>query len=560
MGKSHLASLVLTALLVACGGGGSGGSTGTNNPAPAPSPPPPDPLNLVEAARFSSQATFGLSYKDIESLAKMGREPWLQQQFSLPVGWHTSTVDELIIRREAGEFEAYEDDVELLAQFRRLAWWNCAVTCEDVLRQRVAFALSEILVVSDKVDTLIVFPYALSTYYDMLLQHSFGNYRDLLHEAALHPAMGIYLSHLNNRKSDPLANTFPDENFAREVMQLFSIGLFELNIDGSSRVDDSGNPIATYNNADIREFAKVFTGLSWGGPSAFFGRDLPYFRDSMKMFDDFHEPGSKDLLGTTLSAGQTGAEDFDAAIDILFNHANVGPFIGKQLIQRLVTSNPSPSYIQRVATIFNDDGSGVRGNLQAVIQQIFTDPEAIAAADPSSEFGKLREPAVRFLNMLRKFGATSDDGFIANSGYLIQELGKQHPLSSPSVFNFFLPAHSPPGEIAAAGLVAPEFEIVNSGTIVNMLNVLDFSLFGDSATDSPEPFGKVRLQLGGLESLAGDVDALIDNLDIVLTNGSAGEETREVIRGVLIDIDSNPLRVKLGIYMFMMSADYVVRI
>ena len=558
MGKNHLASLVITALLVACGGGGSGSSTGGNNP--APSPPPPDPLNLVEAARFSSQATFGLNYEEIESLAKMGREAWLQQQFSLPVGWHTTTVDELIVRREAGEFEAYEDDVELLAQFRRLAWWNCAVTCGDVLRQRVAFALSEILVVSDKVDTLIVFPYALSTYYDMLLEHSFGNYKDLLHEAALHPAMGIYLSHLNNRKSDPFANTFPDENFAREIMQLFSIGLFELNIDGSSRVDGSGNPIATYNNADIREFAKVFTGLSWGGPSAFFGRDLPYFRAPMKMFDEFHEQGSKELLGTSLSAGQTGEEDFDAAIDVLFNHANVGPFIGKQLIQRLVTSNPSPSYIQRVATIFNDDGNGVRGNLQAVIQQIFTDPEAIAAPDPSSEFGKLREPAVRFLNMLRKFGATSDDGFIANSGYLIQELGRQHPLSSPSVFNFFLPAHSPPGEIAAAGLVAPEFEIVNSGTIVNMLNLLDYSLFGDSATDSPEPFGKVRLELGALESLANDVDALIDNLDIVLTNGGASEETREVIRGVLIDLDSNPLRVKLGIYMFMMSADYVIRI
>jgi uncharacterized protein (DUF1800 family) len=344
-------------------------------------------------------------------------------------------------------------------------------------------------------------------------------------------------------------------------MQLFSIGLFELNIDGSMRLDENGQSIPTYDNVDIREFAKIFTGFSYAGPGAFFGRQIPYYRESMKMFDAHHEPGEKRLLsGTIVPAGQAGIEDFEAAIDVLFNHPNVGPFIGRQLIQRLVTSNPSPGYIERVARVFNGENGTARGNMQAVIEVILTDPEALAISDQGKHFGKLREPVLRYLNLLRVFGANSEDGFIADNGFILQELGRQHPLSAPSVFNFFLPVYSPPGEIAAANLVAPEFEIVNSSSVVHMINIQDLLLFNEFAIETLPPFAPVTLALDGITALAGDVDALLDRLDILLTQGTMSVDTRNVIRGLVLDLTDNEMRARLGIYMVMMSADYVVEI
>ncbi|MGI9294979.1 MAG: DUF1800 family protein, partial [Pseudomonadales bacterium] len=300
---------------------------------------------------------------------------------------------------------------------------------------------------------------------------------------------------------------------------------------------------------------------SYAGPRAFFGNPEPYFRDPMQMFDAQHEAGEKRLLkGATVPVGQTGLQDFDDAIDNLFNHPNVGPFIGKQLTQRLVTSNPSPAYIERVARAFNANAEGVRGDMQTVIRAVLTDSEALAASDPTIHFGKLREPVVRYLHILRLFGATSDDGFIANSGYVLQALSRQHPLSSHSVFNFFLPTYSPPGEIAAAELVAPELQIVNSSTVINMVNLLDFVLFGDFVTDALPPFAPVSLQLDELQTLAADVDELIERLDILLTYGTLSAASRAAIRGILIDLPDNDLRARLAIYMFLMSPDYVVEL
>ena len=549
----------LLLLLSACGGGGGSGG-GVTTPPPV-APPEPTTAELAETARFVNRASFGVSFAEIERIARSGQAQWLSTQFAMPVGLHTPAVDDLLTRRDAGEFAEYEEDVEYLAQFRRFAWWNCAVNCEDVLRQRVAFALSQIFVVSDRVDTLIIFPEALSTYYDGLLNNAFGNFRDLLRDVALHPAMGIYLSHVNNNRTDPVANTFPDENFAREVMQLFSIGLFELNSDGSLRLDGNGQSIPTYDNADIREFAKIFTGFSYAGPGAFFGRPLPYFRAPMQMFDAHHEPGEKFLLnGTVVPAGQTGMEDFEAAIDVLFNHPNVGPFVGKRLIQRLVTSNPSPAYVGRVAAVFNGENGNPRGDMRAVIDAILNDPEVESVSDTGSHFGRLRDPVARYLNMLRAFGVESEDGFIADNAYILQEFGRQHPLSAPSVFNFFLPAHSPPGEIAAANLVAPEFQIVNSGSVVQMINILDMMLFSEFVIDPVPPFAPVTLVLDEVTALAGDVDALLDHLDILLTQGSMSSATRDAISGVLVDLTDNDLRTGLGIYLVMMSADYVVEL
>ena len=555
--RTQLVAVLASALLVsACGGSSGGGST---NP-PTQPPAPPTVAELNAASRLAAQATFGMSFTEIESIARQGKADWIDSQFNVPMSDHGSVVADLVRRRNEGEFAQYEEDIEFLIYFRRLAWWHQTVTAQDALRQRVAFALSEIFVVSDSVDNLIVFPTALSNYYDTLLANAFGNYRDLLRDVTLHPAMGIYLSHVNNRRSDPANNTFPDENYAREVMQLFSIGLFELNIDGSVQLDNDGDPIPTYSNVEIREFAKIFTGLSYGGPNSFFGNNFPQFLAPMAMFDTEHEPGSKNLLnGTVVPAGQTGIQDIDAAIDNLFNHPNVGPFIGKQLIQRLVTSNPSSAYIERVARAFNGDTTGVRGDMQAVVRAVLLDPEAAAATTTMAEFGKLREPVVRYASILRQFGANSSDGFIANTGYFVQELGKQHPLSAPSVFNFFLPAHSPAGEIAAAGLVAPEFQITTSNSIVGVSNLIDFVILAEFVTDSPPPFSAVSLNYDEYTNIAADVNALLDRLDIVLTAGTLDAATRQAIATVITDLDDANLRVRIAIYMFLLSSDYAVR-
>ena len=549
------AALAATLLsLGACGGGSS------SPPAAPPAPPPPTVSELNDASRFAANATFGLDYAGITGIAAKGKDAWLERQFALPVTAHSPLVNELLRRRDDGEFDAFEEDIEYLVISRRLAWWHHTVTAPDELRQRVAFALSEIFVVSDNVDTLLIYPGALSGYYDMLLNNAFGNFRDLLRSVTLHPAMGFYLSHLNNGKSNPDNNTFPDENYARELMQLFSIGLFELNNDGS-RVLDNGEPVPTYSNVDIREFAKIFTGLSYGGAGAFFGNDTPSFGVPMRMFDEAHEPGPKTLLnGTIVSAGQSGMQDIESAIDNLFAHPNVGPFIGRQLIQRLVTSNPSSAYVERVASAFNDNGSGIRGDMRAVIRAVLLDPEATAPVDETSNFGKLREPAVRYAAMLRQLGAESDDGFIFNTGYLLQELGKQHPLSSPSVFNFYLPAHSPAGEIAAAGLVAPEFQILTSNSIVGLTNLVDFAVSADFVTDAPQPFAEVRLSYADYRPLVNDTTALIERLSLVFTAGTLDADTQSRITSILGDIDDPEFRLRVAVYMVLISADYAVRL
>ncbi len=554
-----LGAALLINCLLACSGGG--GSDASPTPVPVPAPSPPSAEALQEAARLGARASFGLSHAEVQALASQGNDSWLQTQFNTPANFHEPIVEDLVRRREAGEFAEFEEDIEYLILARRLAWWHCAVTCDDQLRQRVAFALSQILVVSDNVDELMINPFALSTYFDTLLEHAFGNFRELLLDVTLHPAMGVFLSHVNNNRSDPIANTFPDENYAREVMQLFSIGLHELNPDGTLQLDSEGRPIPSYDNDDIREFAKIFTGLSFGGPDAYFGKEFGYFRAPMQMFAANHEPGEKRLLrGTVVPAGQTGMQDIEAAIDNLFNHPNTGPFISRQLIQRLVTSNPSPAYVERVANVFATDSNGVRGNLQAVVSAVLLDPEASADNSQDAHFGKLREPVLRYLNMLRVFEAQSDDGFIANAGYALQTFSRQHPLSAPSVFNFYLPSHSPSGDIADAGLVAPEFEIVNTTTVVDMVNLLDVVLFGDLVTEVPPPFANVTLSLDEWDELAANVDALLDRLDLVLTYGTLSEDSRAAIRSVLADIPASEtgFRSRIAIYLVMMSPDYVV--
>ncbi|MEL7449825.1 MAG: DUF1800 domain-containing protein [Pseudomonadota bacterium] len=588
-------AVFLLCLTAACGGGGGGDDAVAEpvgqlpdappapdpSPAPQPSPPPdPDPETdpepdpgpgpappapvtkaaLEAASRFADQAAFGLPPEMLNTVAATGHAAWLEEQFELPATRHMTTVEELVARWESGELVDLLPEFEIYFALRRIAWWHHTVTAEDVVRQRVAFALSEIFVVSDSVTQLLGDPIALTSYYDMLLDNAFGNFRDLLRAVALHPAMGIYLSHANNRKANPAANTFPDENFAREVMQLFTIGLYELNLDGSQRLDGDGKPIATYNNGDIREFAKVFTGLSFGGTDAFFGNREGDFRLPMAMFDAFHEPGTKHLLnGAIIPDGQTGTQDIDAAIDNLFQHPNTAPFFARQLIQRLVTSNPSPSYVERVARVFNGEFGAPRGDLKAVIAAVLLDVEASAPAAASSSTGKVREPVARLAGLLRQFNASAADGFIAYTGIPLQELAAQHPLSSPSVFNFYLPDHSPAGAIADAGMVAPELQIVTSTTVVGMANLLDLAVTSGRITDLPEPFAPMTLDLSNYLALADDPAALIDELDVLLTHGQLSTASRDVILDAVTATPDLDLRLRTALYLLLISPDYTVR-
>ena len=500
-----------------------------------------------------------MPYEGIVTIAETGHEAWLDEQLELEPTSHLEFADELVRRRDAGEFKPADDGILLTITFWRGTWWNRAMTAPDQVQQRVAYALSQIFVVSD-IDILRDNPPALTSYMDVLLEGSTGNFRDLLLDVALHPAMGIYLSHVNNRKADPENNIFPDENFAREVMQLFSIGLFELNDDATHKRDADGNLIPTYDSEDIREYAKIFTGLSYSGPNAWFGRWRPYFREPMQMFENQHSPGPKHLLeGVVVPDGQSGMEDIEMAIDSLFNHPNVGPFIGRQLIQRMTTSNPSPAYIERVTNAFNGVTSGVRGDMKAVIKAILLDPEVTNPSIPRTA-GKMREPVLRLTALARQFNAECEDGLFYNNGYTMNYHGQQHPLNAPSVFNFYSPFHSPAGALAENNLVAPELQITTATTVINMVNLMDLGLFHDARLFSPsEPFKPTQINIDDYVELADDVDALIDRLDLVMTAGRLDDATRLRIKLGIESVGDNDLdRARHAIYLFAMSPNYVV--
>lgn len=528
-----------------------------------------------EAIRFLWQAGFGPSAdstadsdivpENAESVMALGFGPWIESQFRKPVGLHQPVLEAMA---RAGQ-PVYWD-----AKMR--AWWARAIgpSAADPLRQRVAFALSEIFVISDRLDVLANQPRGMLNYYDVLVRGAFGNARDLLRHVALHPCMGAYLSHLKNRKADPELGTFPDENFAREIMQLFSIGLWELNADGTPRLNEQGKAIPTYDNATITSLARVFTGLSFGGPrGTSFWWPPEDWNKPMRMWDEYHDLEPKTLLnGFTLPArvasvpdkGTAGMADIEGAIDCLFQHPNIGPFLGRQLIQRLVTSNPSPAYIGRVSAAFADNGRGVRGDLKAVIRAILLDPEARSVAQLASPtFGKLKEPYLRTAGLARAFNARSKSGLYPLS--YLEEFHAQQPLSSPSVFNFFRPGHSPAGPISDAHLVAPEFQILNAVTAVAVPNYYyqvmrdGFNRWGDA-----NPARVVRASLTAEFALYNDIPALMRRLDLVLTGGLLDPVHHQIIRETVEAIDETfwdwkKERIYTAIYLISTLPDHAIQ-
>lgn len=493
------------------------------------------PPSLAEASRFLTQATLGATMAEVEAAREAGYDAWLEDQFAQEPG--------LISPRMRWWYENHDN---VFFVHRRYAWWEQVMTSPDLLRQRLAVALSEIFVVSDSALDGGASTTGMADFYDLLLERSLGNWRDLLRGVSLHPAMGMYLSHLQNRKADPELNRYPDENFAREIMQLFSIGLFELNSDGTREKDAQGRDIATYDNETITHFARVFTGLSFGGPNNrvdeawhfLFGEWV--WDQPMKMWPREHDREAKTLLnGTALPAfeddpGRVPMDDFEDAIDNLFHHPNVGPFLAYRLIQRLVKSNPSPGYVRRVSQVFDDNGAGARGDMKSVVRAILLDIEARSLAaydDPGA--GRLREPYLRWVRLVRSLEANSE-----NESYLIpdwghlQEMG-QRVMSSNSVFNFFLPDYQPPGELADAGLVGPEFQILTATTALSSQNIFGgalmwgFGLWDDERPGDQMGFG-LEEEVALLE--AGDLEGVIERLDTLLCHGTLTEGSKQVMR------------------------------
>jgi len=542
MNKRQLLAVIATFTLTAAGcGGGSGGAP------QSPPPPPPLPVTKAEAFQFLNQATFGATEVEAQRVISMGLEGWIDDQLAQPASLQLPHLRGL--PRPQFLFELQPDRVDI--------WFRNALHGPDQLRQRVAFALSEIMVVS-QLGVLGNMTYSLGDYYDVLSRNAFGNYRDLIEEVTLHPAMGVYLSMLGNERPDPVLNIRPDENYARELMQLFSIGLVELNIDGSVRVDDDGNPVPTYDQSIIEGFAHVYTGWSYAGAPSFkqtrptdFNQVIP-----MQLYPGFHDVGPKKLLNTVeLPPGQSGDQDLAGALDNVFNHANVGPFIAIRLIQRLVTSNPSPGYVQRVAQVFNNNGAGVRGDLGAVVKAILMDPEARPDM-PMDLDGKLKEPLLRLTQVWRAYDAQSASGRYPLVAAFI--LFGQGPLQSPSVFNFFSPSYSPPGEIRNSGLVAPELQIATEFQNTYVTNFWFFQTFGLNQTSPDLEEDDIFIDISEEMAVAADTDALIDMVADKLLAGEISTPLRQEIIGImaLIPDTETALRAAEAIYLVVSSPEF----
>jgi uncharacterized protein (DUF1800 family) len=545
-----------------------------------------------EASRFLAQSTFGANLDVIEDFKENWEyERWIDSQFVKRLDLITPVVDD-IWAEILSESDDPDNEFGPTALQFNYAWWTQNIGNEDLLRQRIAYALSQILVISYNSD-LVNWAESVSSYYDVLLEHSFGNYRDLLMEVTLHPSMGYYLSHLNNPKTNIAANVNPDQNYAREIMQLFTIGLVQLNQNGTPMLDQNGNQIPTYNNDDVAELAKVFTGLMGGGLEDWvdwksdvdFGDDIGMIDKElpMVMYQPQHETVSKTFLGYTIPAGQPGMTDIQQAVDFLFNHPNTAPFVSYRLIQRLIKSNPSPAYVGRVAAAFANNGQGVRGDMKAVIKAILLDVEARSAeamADPTH--GKLREPMLRFAHVANAMPLYASRSRYWNNGYDFYEATRQHVMYSPSVFNFYLPDFRPVGDIASQNLVAPEFKLHNTSssiTYINRVNGWVGGVWFDQEQQQLNEWGSlfwswhgseqygedyVRLVFSELEPIAEDSENVINELDRIFTHGQLSDETRQLMRTSLNGIYwtwGNPIewrshRVRSALYLILNSPDY----
>ena len=578
----------------------------------------------TEAARFLTQASFGPTLGEIARVQQIGYSSWLNEQFALAPTLQLPRVEQRMAQQ--GVDNVWQGE-------RHEEWVRTAVVGSDQLRQRVAFALSQVLVVSEQSGALEGNPTAVASYQDVLLRNAFGNHRTLLEEVTLHPSMGVYLSMLRNRKSNQTGTIRPDENYAREIMQLFSVGLVQLNPDGTPVDGDPGTtgvqPVPTYDQETIRGFAAVFTGWNlstcaptqgnWNTNSDSAGTVVEFtnwweweygpvdprgdvnwkvaagLRQPMRPWNSYHQSiGAKQLLrypgvargrvdaNGVLASGGTATENLAAALDNLFHHPNVGPFLARRLIQRLVTSNPTPGYVQRVAAVFDDDNGaaagGVRGNLAAVVRAILLDVEArrpstSACNSPESGcVGKLREPLMRLIQLFRALDARpSHPSGYWTEGYVDRFTG-QAAMRSPTVFNFFSPDYALPGnDIAARRLVSPEFQITTDTYITRMLNELggkiSWTWAGNPGLPTSGGWRPVVLSLDRDMTIAHDPAALVDRYSLLFTGGQLPTTVRQIIIDHVAseqfypwrtDAETRRIRVQDALWLVLVSPSAVV--
>lgn len=559
--KSNLIASTALAIIVAlsgCSGGGGDSSQGSisvggsqpSPPATPPAPPPPPSSSTTlmiddaaEAVRFLATASFGATKQDIQRAEGQSASTWLQTEIQKP--------PTLFLADVLADVDAQGD---LTNDTDSAFYWDKIITADDQLRQRMVFALSQIVVVSDQVVPNDDFQHQFAYYRDILSKNAFGNYRDLLKDVTYSPAMAEWLTYLKNEKGDPETGRMPDENYARELLQLFTIGLVELNLDGTVKLDAQGNEIELFDNEDIVGLARVFTGLSYSGGEFFrSGRgSVPFASHSspLQVFPEKHSDLEKSFLGLKISAGTSAEDSIDQAIDHIFEHPNVGPFLSRQLIQRFTASNPSPDYVERVATAFNDGsftskddvqfGGGVRGDLTATLAAILLD-ESLYDDVASPTDGKIQEPVLRFVHWARLFNVSNVD---ALNTFVLKDTSDptngfaMHPFRSPSVFNFYRPGYIAPGtETGDAGVTAPEFQIINASSLYGNFNTLSSFAFGQANRQVDLARSFVPNYTDEL-ALAYDETALVDHLDTVLVGGRLSAEEKNEFVAILSELDA----------------------
>ena len=563
------------------------------------------PPSVTDAARFLTQCTFGVTNADVAAVQNRGLSGWIDDQMAMaPYSMLLDVQARFNDPNPPYNVEGFQAFVE--------SFWTGAITRPDQLRQRMQFALSQIFVVSLENETLrFQSPFGTTNFYDILGANAFKNWRDLIQIITLNPVMAVWLSYINNDKEDPTVGRNPDENYAREIMQLFSIGTVMLNQDGTPQLDANGNTIPTYSHDDIAGLAKVFTGISWiragwaeREPVAVLGlQPVPKRRRSRRaiaspttFYPKHHSISQKQFLGVTIppqtASTSNPAGDSKIALDTLFHHQNTAPYFAKRLIQQFVTSNPSPAYVARIAGVFDNNGQGVRGDMGAVLKAVLLDPEArdATAAQGDPNFGKLREPVIRVTNWARTFGATSKCKHFSIGERSDAADLSQSVLDAPSVFNFWRANYVfPHSRTAAAGKLAPEFQVVSELTTAAYVNLLQAMVGSGIGTDQVKQTGSdvisAYTQEAALPTLASgliDPNAILDRLNLLLFYGQlssalrqqiitgvteivatatgappAGSKTKVVTASDLAKANLN--RIKLAITLSMVSGEYLVQ-
>jgi len=546
---SAVAGLTLLSGLAACGGGGSGSAAVSSTPTP---PPGISPASVADAGRFLAQATLGYTRADLTALQQMKYSDWIDAQFATP---RTQSHWDWLIANGYGNANNINNSVGLDNTI-----WRKLIGSNDPLRQRMVLALSELCVVSVLGINAQWRQFSVANYLDILETNAFGNYRTLLQQISLSPAMGYYLTFRGSVKANPNTGSEPDENYARELMQLFTIGLIKLNTDGSLQSDANGAAVETYTQSDVSGLARVFTGwnLDLSGLVSPYPPD--YQQRPMVSVAANYESGSKSFLGATIPAGTSAINSITMALDAIFAHPNLPTFVGKQLIQRLVTSNPSSGYIARVSNVFADNGAGVRGDLRAVIKAILLDFEArdpATATNPA--YGKLREPVVRFLNWARAFDAKSPSGVwgVGDLSDTATRLGHS-PMRSGSVFNFFRPGYVPPSTaLSAQGLTGPEFQITNESSVAGYVNYMQRVIVGAGA-------GDLAADYSSLLALAASSAKLLAEINEVLAASQLSSSTLSNIQTAMDTIPASTTngalnRIYAALTLVMASPEYIAQ-